>query len=70
MLAWFVTTPIVGVYNILKCYPGVFKAVSPHYIVEYFIQNQKEGWVALGGAVLCITGRFSFYLSVGSFCGP
>jgi KUP system potassium uptake protein len=56
LLAWFVTTPLVGIYNIAAHYPSVFKAVSPHYIIKYFIRNKKQGWVALGGAVLCITG--------------
>jgi K+ transporter len=67
MLVWFVATPIVGIYNIVVHYPSVFKAVSPHYIVDYFVRNQKQGWVALGGVVLCITGMFplSLYLA---FC--
>jgi KUP system potassium uptake protein len=67
MLVWFVATPIVGIYNIVVHYPSVFKAVSPHYIVDYFVRNQKQGWVALGGVVLCITGMspLSLYLA---FC--
>lgn len=68
MLIWFVSTPCVGVYNIVTHYPAVFKAISPHYILEFFIRNQKKGWVALGGVVLCITGisrviaHMDFYL--------
>jgi K+ transporter len=67
MLAWFVATPIVGIYNIVVHYPSVFKAVSPHYIVDFFVRNQKQGWVALGGVVLCVTGMspLSLYLA---FC--
>lgn len=56
MLVWFVSTPLIGIYNIVTYYPGVFKALSPHYIIQYFQQNQKNGWVALGGVVLCVTG--------------
>lgn len=56
MLVWFVSTPLVGIYNIVTYYPGVFKALSPQYIIQYFQQNQKNGWVALGGVVLCVTG--------------
>ena len=55
LLIWFISIPCVGVYNILAHFPAVFKAISPHYIFEYFIRNQKKGLVALGGVVLCIT---------------
>jgi K+ transporter len=56
MLMWFLVTPIVGVYNIAKYYPSIFKAISPHYLIQFFKDNKKDGWIALGGVVLCITG--------------
>ena len=31
MVAWFLSTALIGVYNIIIYYPGVFKALSPHY---------------------------------------
>lgn len=58
MGAWTLSTPLVGIYNIAKHYPGIFKALSPHYIVHFFSRNGKEGWLLLGGTVLCITGEF------------
>jgi len=58
MAAWTFTTPIIGVYSIVRYYPGIFKAISPHYIVRFFLRNKKEGWRMLGGTVLCITGNF------------
>lgn len=59
MGAWTLTTPLVGIYSIIKHYPSIFKALSPHYIVHFFWRNGKEGWLLLGGTVLCITGELA-----------
>lgn len=59
---WTLTTPLVGIYSILKHYPGIFKALSPHYIIMYFSKNGKEGWLSLGGTILCITGDFQLLI--------
>lgn len=56
MGAWTFFTPIVGVYSIIRHYPSIFKAISPHYIFHFFSRKGKEGWLLLGGTVLCITG--------------
>lgn len=56
MAAWTLSTPLVGIYSIVQYYPGVFKALSPHYAIQFFMANGKEGWLLLGGIVLCITG--------------
>lgn len=58
MAAWTFTTPIIGVYSFLRYYPSIFKAISPHYIVNFFLRKGKTGWQLLGGTVLCITGSF------------
>lgn len=63
MLIWFLVTPVIGVYNVVQYYPSIFKAISPRYIIEFFRVNQKEGWIALGGVVLCITGAFFLVLN-------
>src|SRR4051812_4464232 len=56
MAAWTFSTPMVGIYSIIRYYPGIFKAISPHYILHFFLRNKKEGWKTLGATVLCITG--------------
>jgi KUP system potassium uptake protein len=58
MAAWTFTTPIIGLYSIVHYYPGIFKAISPYYIVHFFLRNKRQGWQLLGGTVLCITGTF------------
>lgn len=60
MGAWTFTTPLVGIYSIIRHYPSIFKAISPHYIFHFFSRNGKEGWLLLGGTVLCITGEPQF----------
>ncbi|XP_057486166.1 LOW QUALITY PROTEIN: probable potassium transporter 17 [Actinidia eriantha] len=67
MGAWTVTTPIVGIYCIIHYYPSIFKAISPHYIVHFFWRNGKEGWLLLGGTVLCITGSEALFADLGHF---
>lgn len=61
MGAWTLSTPLVGVYSIVHHYPSIFKAISPHYIFQFFLRNGKEGWLLLGGTVLCITGKLLFW---------
>ncbi|KAL7607555.1 hypothetical protein Lser_V15G18049 [Lactuca serriola] len=56
MGAWTLTTPFIGIYNIIYHYPSIFKAISPHYIYQFFSRNGHEGWLLLNGMVLCITG--------------
>ncbi|KAJ9546844.1 hypothetical protein OSB04_019387 [Centaurea solstitialis] len=55
MGAWTLTTPIIGIYNVIHHYPSIFKAISPHYIFLFFWRNGHEGWLLLNGTILCIT---------------
>ncbi|XP_021727952.1 probable potassium transporter 17 isoform X1 [Chenopodium quinoa] len=64
---WTLTTPLVGIYSIIRHYPGIFKAISPHYIVLFFLKNGKEGWLSLGGTILCITGSEALFADLGHF---
>ncbi|XP_059447380.1 probable potassium transporter 17 isoform X2 [Corylus avellana] len=64
---WTLTTPLVGIYSIIHHYPRIFKALSPHYIVHFFLRNGKEGWLYLGGTVLCITGSEALFADLGHF---
>jgi len=67
MITWFVTNTMIGLYNIVKYYPGAFKAFSPYYIYYYFHEYHKQGWVMLGGVVLCITGAEAMFADLGHF---
>ncbi|KAL8130313.1 hypothetical protein V2J09_019468 [Rumex salicifolius] len=67
---WTLTTPIVGIYNIIKHYPTIFKAISPHYFIHLFSQRGKDSWLLLGGTVLCITGSEAMFADLGHFSKP
>ncbi|KAL6187383.1 hypothetical protein ACLB2K_038782 [Fragaria x ananassa] len=67
MGTWTLTTPLVGIYSIISHYPGIFKAISPHYIFRFFWRNGKEGWLLLSGTVLCITGSEAMFADLGHF---
>ncbi|XP_058731199.1 probable potassium transporter 17 isoform X1 [Vicia villosa] len=67
MGAWTLCTPLVGIYSIIHNYPSIFKALSPHYIVQFFLRNGKSGWLLLGGTVLCITGSEAMFADLGHF---
>ncbi|GAB4860800.1 Probable potassium transporter 17 [Ancistrocladus abbreviatus] len=64
---WTLTTPLVGIYSIIRHYPTIFKALSPHYIIKFFWRNGKHGWLALGGTILCITGSEALFADLGHF---
>ncbi|KAK9923238.1 hypothetical protein M0R45_031668 [Rubus argutus] len=53
---WFLFIGGIGMYNFIRFDPTVIKAINPQYLVDYFIRNKKEGWISLGGVILCITG--------------
>ncbi|KAL5723167.1 putative potassium transporter 17 [Ranunculus cassubicifolius] len=67
MGAWTLTTPILGIYSTIRYYPAIFKALSPHYILHFFIRNGKEGWLLLSGIVMCITGSEALFADLGHF---
>eukprot|EP00249_Psilotum_nudum_P017841 c26519_g1_i2 orf=650-2047(+) len=67
VLIWFLTIGCIGVYNIVKHDPSVFRAFSPYCIFRYFINTKKKGWASLGGVVLSITGTEALYADLGHF---
>ncbi|CAK9146490.1 unnamed protein product [Ilex paraguariensis] len=67
MTVWTLTTMIVGIYSIIHHYPSIFKAIIPHYIFRFFWKNGIEGWLLLGGTVLCITGSEGLFADLDHF---
>jgi len=66
MLMWFSMLAILGLNQILQ-YPGVLKALSPHYGLELLIKHPKGFWL-LGAVFLCTTGAEALYSDLGH-CG-
>ena len=46
---------------------AVFSAVSPHWAFKFLIHHGHNGWVMLGGVLLCVTGAEAMYADLGHF---
>ncbi|XP_055800708.1 putative potassium transporter 12 [Solanum dulcamara] len=64
---WFFSLGSIGVYNLVKYDVTVLRALNPAYIYLFFKKNSINGWSALGGCVLCITGAEAMFADLGHF---
>ncbi|AQK43486.1 potassium transporter 1 isoform X1 [Zea mays] len=64
---WFFLIAGIGMYNLIVHEIGVLRAFNPMYIVDYFRRNGKDGWVSLGGVILCVTGTEGMYADLSHF---
>lgn len=67
ILAWLFCNASIGLYNLITWNPSILKALSPYYMYHFFKVDGKEGWIALGGILLCITGAEAMYADLGHF---
>lgn len=70
VLAWLFCNGSVGVYNLVAFNPGIVRALSPYYIYKFFKVSRKDGWISLGGILLCITGGPFFFTSNSKSLNP
>ncbi|HUS35013.1 MAG TPA: KUP/HAK/KT family potassium transporter, partial [Verrucomicrobiae bacterium] len=66
MTVWFLTLAALGIKGIIAR-PDVFRALSPHYAVVFFMHNGGDGFLALAAVVLCVTGAEALYADMGHF---
>ena len=66
MLVYFGVISVLGVVSILQM-PSVVVALSPHYAVLMFIADPLHGFLAMGAAVLAVTGAEALYADMGHF---
>jgi K+ transporter len=57
VLTWLLCISGIGLYNIFRWNPHVYKALSPYYMYQFLKKTQRGGWMSLGGILLCITGK-------------
>lgn len=58
-----------GIYNICRFGgPGVFKALSPHYMYYFWSGDAAGAWKNLGNIMLCVTGAEALYADMGARC--
>lgn len=69
MLAYFGVIAVLGVMSILE-HPGVMAALSPHFAAAMFVADPMRGFLAMGSAVLAVTGAEALYADMGHFGRP
>ncbi|KAJ6388591.1 hypothetical protein OIU77_027032 [Salix suchowensis] len=67
VILWLLSVAFVGIYNIINWNPRVYQALSPYYIYKFFEETGKDGWISLGGILLCITGTEVVFAGLGHF---
>ncbi|GLT34804.1 hypothetical protein SLA2020_092990 [Shorea laevis] len=67
VILWSLSIAVIGVYNIIKWNPSVYRALSPYYIYKFFRDTGRDGWISLGGVLLCVTGTEAMFASLGRF---
>jgi KUP system potassium uptake protein len=66
MLLWFSSIGALGVMHIIDS-PGVLKALSPTYAIDFFILHKWHAFRMLGSVVLAVTGGEALYADMGHF---
>ena len=64
MIIWFVALMFSGIYFIFQ-EPNVLLAVSPHYAIEFMLNNGLTGFFILSEVILCATGGEALYADMG-----
>ncbi|OEL17782.1 putative potassium transporter 2 [Dichanthelium oligosanthes] len=67
VIIWLFSIGGIGLYNILHWNPNIYQALSPYYILKFFRKTGKDGWIALGGILLSMTGSEAMFADLGHF---
>lgn len=67
IITWLLCISSIGIYNIIRWNPKVFRAISPYYMFNFLRKTREVGWESLGGIVLCITGAEAMFADLGHF---
>jgi KUP system potassium uptake protein len=66
MVVWFLVIGALGLVEVVQ-HPFVLRALSPHYGVQFFIDNGWHGYLVLGAVFLVVTGCEALYADMGHF---
>ena len=66
MMVWFIVIALMGVAMIVRN-PHVLRALWPGYGYHFFQTHGMQGFAALGGVVLALTGAEALYADMGHF---
>ena len=65
-LVWFAAIAALGVYHIAS-HPEIIWAISPHFAVQFMVNEPAITFLILGAVVLCVTGGEALYADMGHF---
>ena len=66
MLLYFLVIAVLGGLSVAQ-HPQVIEALSPHHAVLLFAADPFRGFLAMGSAVLAVTGAEALYADMGHF---
>ncbi|XP_052191287.1 potassium transporter 4-like [Diospyros lotus] len=67
VIIWLISIFAIGLYNTIYWNPKIVYAFSPHYIIKFFHETGKDGWISLGGVLLAVTGTEAMFADLGHF---
>lgn len=67
VIIWLFCIGGIGLYNIVHWNPRIYQALSPYYVVKFFRTTGTDGWFALGGILLSMTGSEAMFADLGHF---
>ncbi|KAF8390764.1 hypothetical protein HHK36_025291 [Tetracentron sinense] len=67
VIIWLISIFSIGLYNTIHWNPKILHAFSPYYIIKFFRETGKDGWISLGGILLSITGTEAMFADLGHF---
>jgi KUP system potassium uptake protein len=69
MALWFCVLGLVGAIEVAH-HPGILRALSPSYGVQFFAEHGGVAFIALASVVLAVTGAEALYADMGHFGRP
>lgn len=66
---WFTVLAVSGLVQVIQS-PGILRALSPVYGIEFFVHDGLIAFLALGAVVLAVTGAEALYADMGHFGWP
>jgi KUP system potassium uptake protein len=66
MGTWFAILAVSGLHRVVE-HPGILRAISPTYGLEFLFEHGHTAFIALGSVVLTITGAEALYADMGHF---
>ncbi|RWR86907.1 potassium transporter 4-like protein isoform X3 [Cinnamomum micranthum f. kanehirae] len=67
VIIWLISIAGIGIFNIIRWNPKIWHATSPYFIYKFFRETGKDGWISLGGILLCMTGTEAMFADLGHF---